>query len=190
MGNSMRFMFDGRKAAQAAAYLVQLNGGRMNYMVLIKLLYLGDRQALIDIGAPITGDRMVAMPHGPVLSRTYDLINMGAPEAGGPCPWYEYLSEPADYEVKLKKAPETDELSKYELGLLGDIYAKFGRMSKWALRDYAHTLPEWDDPRGSSFGIDQLDILRSSGRTEAEIAEMQHEAEETWFMKTLDMTRR
>lgn len=187
----MRFVFDSRKTAQAAAYVVSLNGGKLNYMVLIKLLYLSDRQALLETGAPITGDRMVSMPHGPVLSCTYDLINMGAPEQPGTSPWYEYLTEPtAGYEVRTKKEAETDELSQYELRLLRETFEKFGRMDKWGLRDYTHTLPEWVDPQGSSLSIDPVNILRSDGRPEVEVAELVRAAEEVWFMRTLDKSPR
>lgn len=185
----MRFVFDDRKTAQAASYLVSLNGGRLNYMVLVKLLYLSDRQALIETGAPITGDRMVAMPHGPVLSCTYDLINMGAPEHEESSPWYEYLTEPSGYEVRAKKDAETDELSAYEIGVLEQTFQRFGRMNKWTLRDYTHTLPEWSDPQGASFPIDPVDILRSAGCADSEVAEIVREAEEIWFMRMLDKNR-
>lgn len=182
----MRFMFDSRKTAQAACWLVNRAGGTLNYMVLIKLLYLADRQTLIETGAPITGDRMVAMPHGPVLSRTYDQVNMGEPvEPDQPTAWYEYITEPTGYNVSIKKEPETGELSRYELGVLDSVYARFGRMNKWVLRDLTHTLPEWNDPNGSSFPIYPEDILRAAGRSDSEIREMTEAAEEVWFIHSL-----
>jgi uncharacterized phage-associated protein len=58
----VRFPFDERKAAQAAAYLLKKHDGRLNFMKLIKLLYLADRKSLLENGKPITGDRMLAMP--------------------------------------------------------------------------------------------------------------------------------
>ncbi|MFN7952153.1 MAG: Panacea domain-containing protein [bacterium] len=69
----MRFTFNEKKrAAQAAAHVLQRHGGRFNYMHLIKELYLADRQSLIDRGVLITGDAMFAMRHGPVLSNILD----------------------------------------------------------------------------------------------------------------------
>ncbi len=53
--------FNERKATQAAAYLLQMRGGTMSYMKLIKLLYLADRAALVRFGRPITTDRYVSM---------------------------------------------------------------------------------------------------------------------------------
>ena len=182
----MRFEFDAEKTAQAASYLVQLNDGTMSYMVLIKLLYLSDRRSLIETGAPITGDRMVAMPHGTVLSQTLDQINMGEPtETDEPVIWYNYLTEPENYNVSSKGEPGTDQLSRYELDVLRDTYEKFGQMSRWVLRDYTHTLPEWSDPHGSSFPIEPETILRTSGKSDEEIRELVEEAEEIWFMRNL-----
>jgi uncharacterized phage-associated protein len=182
----MRFVFDSRKTAQAACWLVNRAGGTLNYMVLIKLLYLSDRQSLVETGMPITGDRMVAMPHGPVLSRTLDQINMGEPVAPEqPSPWFEYITEPNGYSVSAKRANEVDELSKYEIGVLDSVYHKFGSMNIWVLRDFTHTLPEWSDPHGSSFPIEPADILRASGRSDAEIREIVELAEEVWFMDSL-----
>jgi len=185
----MRFVFKERKAAQAGAQLLKLHGGRMNYMVLIKLLYLADRQMLLDTGYPITGDKMVSMPHGPVLSRIYDSINArGLGEPGESTPWFEYVSEPQQrYNVSsVKPDPEADELSRYEMGILEAVHSTYGRMNRWALRDFMHTLPEWSDPQGSSKPIDPEDILRAAGRSQHEIERVVRDAEELWFMNQLE----
>ncbi len=86
----MRYLFEEKKAAQAAAYLLKLHGEPMKYFVLIKLLYLADRQSLIETGLPITGDKMVSMPHGPVLSQILDLIQAGKQDDSSP--WFHYCS--------------------------------------------------------------------------------------------------
>ncbi len=183
----MRFVFDDCKTAQAAGWLLHKAGGTMSYMVLIKLLYLADRKSLVKTGVPITGDKMVAMPHGPVLSRTYDHVNMGEPtETDQPTAWYEYITEPEGYNVSGKKTePKTDELSQYELETLDSVYQQFGQMNRWVLRDFTHTLPEWSDPQGSSFPIEPETILRAEGRSDREIREMTEAAEELWFLNSL-----
>lgn len=181
----IRFSFNERKAAQAAAHLIQQSGGRMNYVVLIKLLYLADREALIETGRPITGDRMVAMPHGPVLSLIYDAINMGKLIAEPSTPWYEYVSEPDGYDVTTGGGDGFDELSRYEIGVLGRVLERYGKLDKWALRDFTHTLPEWSDPHGSSFAIAPEEILRAAGRSEEDIARIAIEAENVRFIRQL-----
>ena len=186
-GVAMRFVFNARKAAQAAAHLVKLHGGSINLMALIKLLYLADRQALLETGYPITGDRMVSMPHGPVLSRIYDSAKWGNTEGE---PWYEYISERNNHDVSLLlDPPESDELSQYELEVLRKIHDDFGSMSQWELRDLTHTLPEWQDPQGSSLPIDAETILRMAGKSDQEIQRYSLEAEEVYFLSTVGTAR-
>jgi uncharacterized phage-associated protein len=80
------------KATQAAARLLQLVGGKLNHMKLIKLLYVADRRALLRFGRPITFDWYVSMPHGPVLSFTLDKINDSAPPDGTSY-WHRVISD-------------------------------------------------------------------------------------------------
>lgn len=174
------FVFDEKKAAQAAAYLLKLHGEKMNYMVLIKLLYLSDRQSLLDSEMPITGSHMVCMPHGPVLSEILDLINMGSPDSDSE--WFKLISEPSGYSVSLKDEPDFKELSEFEIETLEDIYHSFGSMDQWALRDMTHELPEWEDPEGSSFPIDLDIILEHAGKSQEDIARIKSEARELAFL--------
>lgn len=180
----MRFVYNERKTAQAAIHLISLAGGSINYMVLIKLLYLADRHSLIETGVPITGDRMVAMPHGPVLSRVLDEIHLGD-GTDRSSTWYEYISEPTNHNVSSKKASDLDELSDYELSVLRQTFEKFGSLNRWALVSFTHTLPEWNDPNGSSNPIDPVVILREAGKSDDEIEALVREAEAIWFIRTL-----
>lgn len=52
----MKQVFNERKAAQAAAYLLHKAEGTMDYRQLMALLYLADRRSLIETGHSITGD--------------------------------------------------------------------------------------------------------------------------------------
>ena len=45
----MKLRFNEAKAAQAAARLLKLRGGRMSFLKLIKLLYIVDREALLRL---------------------------------------------------------------------------------------------------------------------------------------------
>lgn len=182
----VRFPFDQRKAAQAAAYLLQKHEGRLNYMKLIKLLYLADRRALLQHGRPITGDRMVSMPKGPVLSGILDLINWGQ-RREEPSVWHEYVSSPEGYEVGLVSGDcNFDRLSAREKTILDAVDARYGRIDKWSLVELTHDLPEWRDPRGSSFPIDPTDILRAEGRSEETIEKIASDAEQAWILTKLE----
>jgi uncharacterized phage-associated protein len=180
----IRFPFRERKAAQAAAHLLKLHGNEMHYLLLIKLLYLADRYALMERGLPITGDRLVSMDYGPVLSRVKDLLTMEQePQADGTV-WREYVSEPAKYKVKGRKnEPEADELSEYEMAILNEIHAEYGALDRFELSKWTHDLPEWRDPHGGSLPIDPGDILRHAGKSSDEIAEIADEAEQSAFLR-------
>lgn len=164
----MRPRFKERKTTQAAAVLMKLRGGTMNYMKLIKLLYLIDRQALTKWGRPVTFDAYVSMNHGPVLSRTLELINEGM-RPGRPSYWNEHISIIERYDVKLTSSVPTDELSDAEVGLINEIYEKYGHVSKWALVDSLHELPEWEYPEGSCLPIEYEDILEAVGKDEKDV---------------------
>jgi uncharacterized phage-associated protein len=150
------------RTTQAAARLLKLKGGKMPYLSLIKLLYLADRKALLDLGRPISYDLFVSMPHGPVLSRTLDLIT-GEPDPEGDSYWREYISEPEGYDVRLVKDAPNSQLSQADEAILDEVFSKYGHLTKWQLRDLSHTLPEWHDPDGSSVPIPLEEILTQQG---------------------------
>lgn len=144
----------------------------MSYLKLIKLLYLVDRAALAHWGRPVTFDDYYSMEQGQVLSRTLDLINdEGVPPGQeGQSYWLQHISEPSNYEVRLKKEPPVDELSKAEAELIDEIFKEYGRLSRWELRDLHHKLPEYVDPGDSHVHTSYETILRALGKTESEIA--------------------
>ncbi|HWO20622.1 MAG TPA: Panacea domain-containing protein [Kofleriaceae bacterium] len=185
----VRFQFNDAKTAQAAAHLLGLSGGTMSYMVLIKLMYLADRQMLLDHGRPITGDRPFSMKHGPVLSNVLDFITHG-PTREPDSAWFTLIGEPRGYDVSLKVAtPPTDELSRYELQLLQQTYEKYGGIGKanrWDLVDLLHKiLPEWKDPGGSASRIEYVDILRAEDWSDEDIALLKSQADSAWFLSSL-----
>ena len=170
----MRLRFNEAKATQAAGRLLQLRGGRMHYLKLIKLLYLVDREALLRWGRPVTTDQFVSMDKGPVVSRIYSLIRE-EPEPGETSVWRRYISEPQNYEVALLGEAPADELSRAEEDLIAEVFAEHGHKSRWELVRLTHDLPEWRDPEGSAVPIEYSDILRAAHRTPVEIAAIEAE---------------
>lgn len=159
-------MFNERKAAQMAAFFLGQNPeGRMPHLKLIKLLYLADREAVRNFGFPISGDRMVSMPHGPVLSMTLNLMD-GDIES---CPggWEDWISDKENHEISLRQPLNTetlDEIAPAELEVLRAVWQKFGFMGKWEIRDWTHNhCSEWEDPLGSSNPIPFERLAQSVG---------------------------
>jgi uncharacterized phage-associated protein len=180
----VRFPFNERKAAQAAAYLLSRHGGRFNYMHLLKLLYLADRKKLLERGTPITGDRMVSMKLGPTLSCLLNRINQ--PPEDGDAPWYSYVSPPSNYEVSLRETnPSTDELSRYDKRILDEVDMEYGTLDIWELSKWMHRqLPEYEKTK-SSKTIPPERVLRFAGKSPEEIDEIAARADASSAMDHL-----
>lgn len=173
----MQPRFKEKKTTQAACALLRRASGGMNYMVLVKLLYLADREALLRWGRPVTFDRYVSMDKGPVLSRTLDLINEGVPP-GWDSYWEDHIGKSGPYEVQISEDCGDGELSEAELELLDQVFDEFGGMGKWELVERLHDiLDEWQDPDGSALPIEVEDILRAGGRTPQEAETIKNELE-------------
>lgn len=178
----MHLQFNEGKATQVAALLLRLRGEPMSYMKLIKLMYLVDREALLRWGRSVSTDTYVSMNRGPVLSRTYDLISDGV-QPGGQSVWAESISAPQNYEVSLLKDVPTDELSRVERDLIGEVFAHYGRMGRWEIVEWMHAnLPEWTNPEGTSVPIEVRDILRAGKKSEVEIAAIEDELRHLAFV--------
>jgi uncharacterized phage-associated protein len=179
-------MYNERRAAESAAYLLHRAGGTLPVIKLMKLLYLAERLSLQRYGEPITGDRLVSMPHGPVLSMTYEHTQGALPSCKGG--WDTWVSDRAGHYVALRKnhvhcCPDhLLSLSRTDLEVLGETWDKFGGMDKWVLRDYTHTeCPEWEDPQGSSHPISYKTLFHHLGyspeSSDALIARMEEQEE-------------
>ncbi|MBS1343943.1 MAG: SocA family protein, partial [Sutterella sp.] len=91
-------MFDIRKATHVAAYLLWKRGRRMSSLKLMKMMYIAEKQFLLQYGERLTGDKMVSMPYGPVLSATYDCF-MGDREY-----WDSWIINPGNYDLALNSS--------------------------------------------------------------------------------------
>lgn len=163
-------LFNERKASQVAAYFLYRSGPAMQMPVLklMKLLYLAERLSFERYCEPMIGDRLVSMPHGPVLSVTYNHMNgeLDSIEGG----WDSWISSRnQDHEVAIKNAdqltsPEDDllELSDSDLEILNETWKKFGHMTKYEIRDWTHKYcPEWQDPKGSMIPMTFGDLFQA-----------------------------
>ena len=184
----MRFHYNARKAAQAAAYLVRLSGGRMDLWRMLKLLYLSDRESLIKCGTPITADHLSAMPFGPTPSQIYDNTKVDRNPLGKDAVWREFLTEnePGQNEIKLVNADfPTEQLSQFEREIIEQTFKRFGGMSMPALSRYLHGLPEYEDPKGSSLPIDPEDILRHAGWSDEDVRDADRNARREKYLHIL-----
>lgn len=159
------------KATQAAARILRYAGGQMEYLKLIKLLYLSERESLLTLGSPLTYDAYWSLPYGPILSATLDRVNQGQLYRDGY--WARYIAPKSDYCISLRDEDvPNDQLSPAEEEVIDRVLAKYGEMRQWDLVELTHRLPEWENPNGSALPIDPATILRNEGFPEEEIEAM------------------
>jgi uncharacterized phage-associated protein len=163
------------KAVEAAAELLRAeSGGRMDYIRLLKLLYLADRESLRRFGKPITYDRYVAMKFGPVLSEVYDLIKGQHVDA----PLWSKVIKTDRYSVVLEEAeaPRNEHLSRAEIAILHSLSTKYRDVDNWSLVDQLHAdCKEWDRNAPEGNGARPIEIkhvLEALGFDDAESSEI------------------
>ena len=176
-------MFSAHKVAQMAAYLADRQGGRINILKLVKLLYLADRESMGRHGEPISYDHLVSMDHGPVLSRTLNLIN-GAGVLPDAEAWQLWITDRDNHDVSISNGQEVnrealDHLSNADIAVLEHTWNQFGHLDQWQLRDYTHAhLAEWQNPHGSSMPISERHVFVALGKSEEEADELAREIRE------------
>jgi uncharacterized phage-associated protein len=191
---TIRFRFNQARTEQAACRLLYRCGGGLTVLQLVKLLYFVDREALVRRSEPVTGDRMVSMDHGPVLSRTLNLINEDREHASEHeiVEWQHYVSPRDGNDIKPVAVEPTegpalrafyDELSRWELALIDEIADTYGGKTAGQLIDIGHKLPEWHAPGGTSTTIEPAEILLHAGRSQDEIEELKRLATESTFLQ-------
>lgn len=176
----MRFVFDEMKAAEAAEYLVRRNGGTMNFGVLLKVLYLADRRSLAETQRSITGDVLVAMKNGTLLSGVYDRIKEDFRH-----PAWQHLGKEGRDVTVTADGPAQPRLSRFEYRVLEEVFVEYGHRTFSELREITHALPEWDDPGNTSIVIAPEEILRFEGYSEEEIDEIAATVADLNFLSAL-----
>ena len=164
--DNLMFEFEERRAVQAAAVLIRIEGGTLNYTKLLKLLYLADRRSLVETGRTITGSTFVSMENGPVLSEVYNCIKQ---EPARPL-WDEHIARDGRYDVRLIKEAFDDQLSDYDVTVLKDLSTRHRCDDCWRMIDIVHGLREWRDPKPARVApLPASEILRANGVDEETI---------------------
>ena len=164
-------MFKESKTAQMSAYFLQnADHKRMPHLKLMKLLYLADRESISRYDVAMTGDNYFSLPHGPILSRTKDLMDGYSRKDST---WPQLIADKRNYEVAIAQPNQDysfDELSPADTELLDFIWDKFGAMDQWEITDYTHEhCHEWTDPDGSHIPISIREIASALGKTKSDI---------------------
>ena len=153
-------MFRDEKITHMAAYLIRALGGKASHLQLLKLMYLADRQSFDDRGHSISGDRFVAMEHGPVLSNAYNFMK-GERPVQTQSVWDSVIENIGTYDHSLRNDDvDLDLISPYEERVLSELVREHRDKSPRELVDYLHdNCPEWEDPGKTSKDIGVEEIL-------------------------------
>jgi len=138
-------IFSARKAAQAAAVLLKAAPApQMEYMRLIKELYLADRVSFRKTGFPITGDHYFSMKNGPVLSEVYDLIKGKHCDVAS---WDAFLKTDG-YSIAMIEDPSNDLLSEEDIDILHYVSSQLRPYETMRIVEKMHNkwCPEWKRP--------------------------------------------
>jgi uncharacterized phage-associated protein len=153
-------MFREDRATAAAWRFVELHGGSIPHVKLMKLLYFVERRWLIERGTTIFEDSFFAMDEGPVLSEVYNCMKDPSNGTSVGDTWRLVLSQ-IDNETITRKGElnPSQYLTQAQLKLVDAIWDQYGSMSKDEIVKEAHQLPEWNALQGSSIFIKYISVL-------------------------------
>jgi uncharacterized phage-associated protein len=186
----MLIPFNDTKVMQAAAVLLKTEPDKkMSRLRLLKLLYIADRESLIERSRPITGDHPAAMDHGPVLSRTYDLIKgrtLSAPQ------WDRHIQS-LGRDVQLICDPGNGKLTRREIAKLQEVAQRYKDVNDWRVAEITHEFAEWiknKPAKGSSNPIPLDDLLAAVGKSDLKAQLLEIERAESAFDRLASSERR
>jgi uncharacterized phage-associated protein len=141
----IRFYFDEAKAVETLVYIADA-WPRITPFFLSKVLFVADRDHLRDFGRPITGDAYIAMDHGPVPSRIYDIINGNLDFFGDPSAISKALTidqKGKYHEVTAQRKPNIDLFSETDIAALDGAIRLCKGKSFAELSSLTHQEPAW-----------------------------------------------
>lgn len=156
-----RFNFQWKKAVEAIDFIARLKPGITQYYI-GKIVFFADREHVLDYGRPITGDRFVAMEHGPVPSAIRDLLKS---DSGYPDEILERLNERVAIEhdgnkqhVFSRGADDFVHLSGSDREYLTQATAKYAGMSFGKLKELYHRDPAYETAWEKPGANNEMDV--------------------------------
>lgn len=165
-------MFQKQKTIEATSFLLRTLDAEqegMPYIKLIKLLYLADREMLKTKRRTITGDDHWALPYGPVLETTLDMIKKGEED------WQGHFETDLDAKVITEvQSAEPSALSRADLKVLKEVAETFGHLPWQKLVELTHEFPEWQSKNVTKRAkrIYLWDIAKALGFSDEEAREI------------------
>lgn len=146
--------FSTQKLVQMINFFAVKNGGEVDYVKALKLIYLSDKYMLCRYGRMITYDNYAAMKKGPVPT-TAKTIARGVlvgktaeedfPVDGNYADSYleSKVLPSRNWQIKSKKTYDEDYFSDAEIETMDFINGKFSSKDTWDLCELTHEFYEW-----------------------------------------------
>jgi uncharacterized phage-associated protein len=140
----MTISFAYRKVTQALNGFAIAQGGKINKMKALKLLYFADRYHLRKYGRTISNDEYFAMGYGPVPSGAKDLAESSPFRAEVEKEYALQFIEQEDQNTFRSVAQsDKDVFSSSDREALNFAWNTFGSCDEFKLADITHRYPEW-----------------------------------------------
>jgi uncharacterized phage-associated protein len=170
----MNFPVNDRKTTDAVARLLEKSGGQADYLRVIKLAYLADRDSIIRRGVPIFGGHYYSMRLGPTVGEVMNFVSQR--NAPG---WTEHIAPRKGHKLTLTSPPAYESLSQAELDILDGVVEEHASRSTNDLVKWSHKYcAEYEYVFWGRKDIKVESILRAGGKTADTIHRVVKEAEE------------
>ncbi len=137
--------FNYKKAIQALNFFAEKEGGEINYMKALKLIWLSDRKHIRRFARPIVNDDYYALKNGPIASKVKDFTQ----DNNSFIEEYEseyrnlFLKTSDKFHFKSISAPVLNVFSKSDIQIMEDVYNEFGKHDQFTLSKISHNYQEW-----------------------------------------------
>lgn len=186
--------FKEEKAIAALSQLVKLANNKLNHYVASKLLYLFDREVLLETGEPAFFGKHYALHKGPIISEINNGIkSCSANEEKINIDWSKHFS--LENHSLSQKEPDVlinnPLLSDEEVERLSNLYQKYGHAKKGVLEKHIRDLAEHIDiDEGKRQVMPYGYILEKNGFSPKQVSELLDEIEyDSNFRKNLEQSR-
>lgn len=169
----VRLLYDDRKALQVLSNFVRLSGGNIDKYLVVKLMYLFEREMLLRTGTPSLFGRLCSIPFGPIVSEINDALD-STDISALPCVnniWQNHLSLNGNLLSLTSGTTESELLSDFEVNLIEELFSKFKNYSFGELKNYTHALPEHTETN-SCININYYDLFVKNGFSKEETEEL------------------
>ncbi len=158
--------FRSRKSAQMCAYFALADGGTIEKLKLIKLIYLSERKFLSEYHHPMLFDELYSLPNGPICSATLNGIDGIIHDEL----WSEYIARNGNIVVAVSSLDRDglNEVSDAEMDVISSIWDDFGQMTSSQIRNYTHEhCKEYTETEKARVPISYRKIFEALGEEDA-----------------------